>query len=222
VHIDPATGVITIGPPTKLGTIAITVRVTDNGDPALSDAQTFHVIVPPQVMATSLNDGSTKNPVEVTFLTVAFNDRVTLDAGAISLTRIDKDGGNPVEIAIVSALAATDKAVVTLQFNPGLFVDGNGALAGGTYLLTIHGDRVHDAVTGLALDGDNNGTAGGNGHEFVGVPASRTAGRSVEAIDAVFKKGLFLHPVVGFKGNEEWDVKGLDQFFGQDGLRWVK
>jgi hypothetical protein len=30
------------------------------------------------------------------------------------------------------------------------------------YALTTHGSLIHDAVTGLALDGDNNGLPGGD------------------------------------------------------------
>jgi len=32
----------------------------------------------------------------------------------------------------------------------------------GQYALTTHGSLIHDAVTGLALDGDNNGLPGGD------------------------------------------------------------
>ena len=32
----------------------------------------------------------------------------------------------------------------------------------GTYQLTVYGSKVHDAVSGANLDGDNNGQPGGN------------------------------------------------------------
>ena len=36
-----------------------------------------------------------------------------------------------------------------------------GSLADGLYTLTVHGDKIHDGL-GQALDGDANGTAGGD------------------------------------------------------------
>jgi hypothetical protein len=158
-HIDPLTGVFTVSN-LKLGTYTITVRVTDNGNPPLSAAQTFHVFVAPQVKDITLNDGSIKNPTAVTFLTVTFNARVNIDSGAFELTRLGS-GGGPVGVTIASINVIDGKTVVTLQFG-GSFVLPNGSLMSGQYALTTHGSLIHDAVTGLALDGDNNGLPGGD------------------------------------------------------------
>jgi hypothetical protein len=158
-HIDPATGAFTLSN-LKFGTYTVTVRVTDNGNPPLSATQSFHVFVAPQVKAVTRNDGSAKNPSAVTFLTVTFNTRVNIDPDAFELTRLGS-GGGPADVTIASINVVSGKTVVTLQFS-GSFVLPNGALVSGQYAVTTHGSLIHDAVTGLALDGDNNGLPGGD------------------------------------------------------------
>jgi parallel beta-helix repeat protein len=167
VQIDPYTGVFTASN-LKLGTYTITVQVTDSGSPSLSATQTFRVFVAPQVKSIALNDGSIKNPTTVTFLTVTFNTQVNIDAGAFELTRLGSEGG-PVDAAIASINVINGKTVVTLQFS-GSFVLPDGSLMNGQYTLTTHGSLIHDAVTGLALDGDNNGLPGGDNLFSFSVP----------------------------------------------------
>jgi len=91
---------------------------------------------------------------------VTFNARVNIDSGAFELTRLGS-GGGPVGVTIASINVIDGKTVVTLQFG-GSFVLPNGSLMSGQYALTTHGSLIHDAVTGLALDGDNNGLPGGD------------------------------------------------------------
>jgi hypothetical protein len=158
-RIDPSTGVLTVSN-LKFGTYTLAVRVTDNGSPALSTVQTFHVLVAPQVKDITRNDGSVKNPTAVTFLTVTFNTRVNIDSGTFELTRLGS-GGGPVGVAVASVNVINGKTVVTLQFS-GSFVLPDGSLMSGQYALTAHGSLIHDAVTGLALDGDNDGLPGGD------------------------------------------------------------
>jgi hypothetical protein len=157
-QIDPATGVVTISN-LKFGTYTITVRVTDNGSPALSAAQTFHVFVAPQIKAITVNSGWQKNPT-VGFLTVIFNTRVNIDAGAFQLTRLGSGGGT-VGVSVSQMYVLDGKTYVILTFD-GPFVLPGGTLMSGKYALTTQGSLVHDAVTGLALDGDNNGLPGGD------------------------------------------------------------
>jgi hypothetical protein len=158
-HIDPVIGVFSVSN-LKMGAYTITVRVTDNGNPPLSATQTFHVFVAPQVKGITLNGGSIKNPTVVTFLTVTFNTRVNIDPGAFELTRLGS-GGGPVGVTVASVSVINGKTVVTLQFS-GSFVLPGGVLASGQYSFTTHGGLIHDAVTGLALDGDNGGLPGGD------------------------------------------------------------
>jgi hypothetical protein len=158
-HIDPVTGVFSVSN-LKFGVYTITVQVADNANPPLSATQTFHVFVAPQVKVLTRNDGSVKDPTAVTFLTATFNTRVNIDSGVFELTRLGS-GGGPVDVAIASINVINGKTVVTLQFS-GPFVLPSGALVSGQYALTTHGSLIHDAVTSLALDGDNDGLPGGD------------------------------------------------------------
>jgi hypothetical protein len=166
-HIDPVTGVFTLSS-AKFGIYTITIRVTDNGIPPLSASRTFHVFVAPQVKTITLNDGTSKNPTVVTFLTVSFNSRVNIDSGAFELARLGS-GGGPVGVTVASVNVINGKTVATLRFS-GSFVLPGGVLMSGQYSLTTHGSLIHDAVTGLALDGDNNGLPGGDSLFTFSVP----------------------------------------------------
>ena len=66
-------------------------------------------------------------------------------------------GGGTVGLSATSAVNGRSVAVLTFT---GSDVIG-GSLADGLYTLTVHGDKIHDGL-GQALDGDANGTAGGD------------------------------------------------------------
>src|SRR5438094_6632944 len=88
-------------------------------------------------------------------LTVTFSGAAILDPGAIELRR--QDGslvGLHADISILSG-----KTMAVLTFIGAEFI--GGSLADGSYSLTIRADRVHDRW-GRELDGDGNGSAGGN------------------------------------------------------------
>jgi hypothetical protein len=92
----------------------------------------------------------------VTRLTVTFSTVVTLDAGAFTLQRV---GGAAVTLS-QTASVVNGRTVAVLTFT------GSGVTAGslddGNYTLTVNSARVRDQQ-GTALDGDGNGTAGGDG-----------------------------------------------------------
>jgi photosystem II stability/assembly factor-like uncharacterized protein len=109
--------------------------------------------VAPTVTGFVINDGSAQRSM-ITSITITFGSVVTLDPGAIELVR--QEGGT---FAPDIAQAVVDgQTVVTLTFS-GAGIIG-GSVPDGHYTLTIHGDLVHDAATGLALDGAGTGTAG--------------------------------------------------------------
>src|SRR5262245_18142831 len=90
----------------------------------------------------------------VTSLTVTFGGEVTLD-GAFRLRRQDDHlVGVDVATSVVNA-----QTVALLTFAGPEIVAGS--LADGNYTLTIRADRVHDRA-GRQLNGDGNGTAGGD------------------------------------------------------------
>src|SRR5207249_3489476 len=101
-----------------------------------------------------LNDGSAQRSM-VNTLTVTFSGTAILDPGAIELRRQD---GSLVD-AQVSISLLNGKTVAMLTFAGTEFV--GGSLADGSYTLTVRADRVHDRW-GRELDGDGNGSAGGN------------------------------------------------------------
>src|SRR5438105_11739371 len=88
-------------------------------------------------------------------ITVTFGGAAVLDPGAIELRRQD---GSLVD-AWVSISLLSGKTVAVLTFAGTEFV--GGSLADGRYTLTVRADRVHDRW-GRELDGDGNGSAGGD------------------------------------------------------------
>src|SRR5947209_8227810 len=109
---------------------------------------------PQTVESVVLNDGSAQRSM-VNRLTVTFNGAAILDPGAIELRRQD---GSLVD-AQVSISLVGGKMVAVLTFAGPEFV--GGSLADGSYILTVQSDRVHDRF-GRELDGDGNGSAGGD------------------------------------------------------------
>src|SRR5262249_20707252 len=92
-----------------------------------------------------VNDGSAQRSM-VTSLRITFNGEVTLDPGAISLTRLD---GLAVNLSLATqAIAGRTVAMVTFT---GAGIVG-GSLADGDYTLTIRRDKVHTSSASLAQD----------------------------------------------------------------------
>jgi arylsulfate sulfotransferase len=109
---------------------------------------------PQKVDSVVLNDGAAQRSM-VNSLTVTFNGAAILDPGAIELRRQD---GSLVRLhADISILGG--KTVAVLTFLGTEFI--GGSLADGSYTLTVRSDRVHDRW-GAELDGDGNGSAGGD------------------------------------------------------------
>jgi hypothetical protein len=101
-----------------------------------------------------LNDGSAQRSM-VNSVTITFDGAAILDPGAIELRRRD---GTPVNVRL-SISQVNGKTVAVLTFAGPEFI--GGSLADGSYTLTVRADRVHDRW-GRELDGDGDGTAGGD------------------------------------------------------------
>jgi arylsulfate sulfotransferase len=109
---------------------------------------------PRKVESIVLNDGSAQRSM-VNQISVTFDGPAVLDPGAIELRRQD---GSLVDLRFdISVVGGKTVAAITFA---GSDVVG-GSLADGTYALTIRADRVHDRW-GRALDGDSDGSAGGD------------------------------------------------------------
>lgn len=127
------------------------------------------VAQPVTVTAIQVGDGSAQRS-EVRSLRVTISGPVTFannnPAAAFQLTRVTGAGGS-VGLSAGVSTNGSGQTVVTLSFNGTVAVDPisgqNGAplsLANGRYQLTILNNAV-TGTNGLALDGDNDGTAGG-------------------------------------------------------------
>ena len=102
---------------------------------------------PQKVESVVLNDGSAQRSM-VNSITVTFGGAVVLDPGAIELRL---DDGSLVNARMSISLEG-GKTVAVLTF---------ASLADGRYTLTVFADHVHDRW-GRELDGDGDGSAGGN------------------------------------------------------------
>lgn len=90
---------------------------------------------------------------------VTFEGQVDIDSEAFALIKRGADGG-VVETSFTTRLEGSD-TVATLRFS-GLYARGlDNLLADGNYQFTVHGSGIRRAGTSLALDGDNDGLAGG-------------------------------------------------------------
>jgi hypothetical protein len=112
------------------------------------------VVPPVQVVSPTIADGSNQRSM-VRSLTVPFGGVVNLGANAFTLTG---SGGLTIPVSVASAIV-NGKTVATLTFS-GAGTE-TGSLADGRYTLSVNGAQVTDGL-GRALDGDANGTAGGN------------------------------------------------------------
>jgi arylsulfate sulfotransferase len=109
---------------------------------------------PQKVESVVLNDGSAQRSM-INQITVTFSGAVVLDPGAIELRRQDASlVGLNLHISIMGG-----KTMAVLTFAGPEIV--GGSLADGSYLLTVRADRVHDRW-GRELDGDEDGTSGGD------------------------------------------------------------
>jgi hypothetical protein len=162
------------------------------------------VVAPTKIESVVVNDGSLQRSM-VDSLTVTFDGPVMLDAGAFELRR---DDDSLVELSVAASLV-DGRTVAVLTF-AGPDVIG-GSLADGNYSLTIRGDLVHNAY-GRALDGDADGTAGGDAAEaFFRLYGDSDGDRDVDLHDL----GEFL----GTLGRRRGDSRYLEYLDFNDDAR---
>jgi uncharacterized delta-60 repeat protein len=127
--------------------------ILDPGGPAF-----FQATAAPRIDSIVINDGSIQRS-KVNSITVTFDSLVTIDAGAFELQR----HGVSTAIGLIVSLAEENGRTVAVLTFGGRGVIG-GSLFDGQYTLTIRGDKIRDAL-GQQLDGDGDGSAGGDRHE---------------------------------------------------------
>jgi Putative Ig domain/Dockerin type I domain len=156
--LNASTGLFTWIATVAPGAYPVTVRVTDNGSPPLSATTTFKIRViaaVPTVLSAVINDGSAQRSI-VKSLTFTFSTVVTFQPGAFA--SLDQTTGKRVEVDVTTSQVGDEsKAVLTFP----TFRVRPSSLDDGQYALTIYGNLIH-GVYGQALDGDGNGTPGGN------------------------------------------------------------
>jgi hypothetical protein len=110
---------------------------------------------PPRAESVVINDGSSQRS-KINSITVTFNTLVTIDPGALELVR---HGSNTLVGLAVAISEQNGRTVAVLTFS-GHGIIG-GSLFDGRYTLTIRSDKIRNA-SGQSLDGDGDGTSGGN------------------------------------------------------------
>jgi hypothetical protein len=113
-----------------------------------------HVVTPARVAGVAVNDGSAQRSM-VNSLTVTFDSSVTIDPGAFELAR---SNGSLVGVNLATSVVNGQTVAVLTFAGPDIV---GGSLADGSYTLAVRADRVHD-LFGRELDGDGDGSAGGN------------------------------------------------------------
>jgi hypothetical protein len=134
------------------GSLDLVTANHDNND--VSVLLNLNTPKPITVTNVLINDGSAQRSM-VNSITIDFSGQVTIDPGAFQLS---KQGGGPVNVLVTASLV-NGKTVAVLTF-AGNDINA-GSLSDGNYTLTIQADHIHDTA-GQALDGDSNGSPGGN------------------------------------------------------------
>ena len=118
----------------------ITIVVTDDGVPALTDSETITVLVnaPPRVVELRVNGGELQRS-RVNELNLEFNDDVSASLATTDLSLVNVTTGQPVQTVDLSLSFDSLNNVATITF-PGLSA---GLLADGNYRLTLSGAGIH-------------------------------------------------------------------------------
>jgi hypothetical protein len=140
-----------------------------------------------------INDGSAQRSM-VSSVTVNFDGPVVIGAGAFELKRQD---GSLVNLQM-AALTVSGRTQAVFTF-AGADIVG-ASLADGNYTLTVKGDLVRDGL-GRALDGDEDGTAGGDRADaFFRLYGDSDGDRDVDLLDL----GRFLSTVGRRQGDSHY------------------
>jgi subtilisin-like proprotein convertase family protein len=139
------------------GAIADTAGNTTKG----AALGSFNVAIAPTVSNFKVHDGSNQRSL-VKSLTVTFNGVVTLPSNMADAFTLFRTGpGTPnanVGLSVDTSLSTPTQTIAKITFTGAL--TEFGSLIDGRYDFTINSSQVN--AGGVLLDGDNNGTAGGN------------------------------------------------------------
>jgi hypothetical protein len=205
--INPDTGAFTWTPTEAQGpgTFTFKVRVTDDGSPALFAEEQLTVSVNvianqvPTITEVVTDVGSPQRSM-VRSHTVTFSGLVDIDPGAFELRRQE---GGAVSLSVARSDVAGRTQVVLTYTGPEII---GGSLSDGNYTLIIHGDMVRDRSSGVKLDGDGDGVAGGDRSEtFFRLFGDTDGDRDVDNLDYARFRSTF-----GLRANETGFLAFLD------------
>ena len=154
------------------GEFEITARAYDptewvrTGHESLEQAVSWDVTVmpPPTVESVTVNGGARQRS-SLDRLAVTFSTEVALDAAGGAPIRVERAGAPAESVPVDFGVTASGgKTVIDLTFAPGSLVNASGSLLDGRYQLIVDAARVA-STAGVALDGDGDGSAGGD-HVF--------------------------------------------------------
>jgi VCBS repeat-containing protein len=141
----------------QAGSFTMRIVVADQHG-AASEPITHSIVItdpPPAVAHVLLNDGHAQRSM-VNSITVNFDSRVTIDSGAFELWQ--QGASKPLKLELLLG-EQSDHTLARLTFKSHFVV--GGSLPDGNYRLIVRGDKIRDAA-GRLLDGDGDGSAGGN------------------------------------------------------------
>ncbi len=164
-----------------------------------------------------VGDGTTQRSL-VNQVTVEFDGPVTLGSDAITVIKKGATGGSVT--ATAAPVPNSGNRVYTVSFGGAFFQDGS--LVAGNYQLTINANLVTNPA-GIAIDGDQNGTPGGNrvfgenpNDLFFRLFGDSNGDRDVDALDLInFRRSLNVptsHPNYRsyFDERQDGDVDSID------------
>ncbi|MEX0330671.1 MAG: right-handed parallel beta-helix repeat-containing protein [Puniceicoccaceae bacterium] len=200
--INPQSGLIT-GTPAETGEFEITLSVT-NSDGVNTSPFTLVVKSAPQVTGTTINGGDAQRSF-VTRIEIFLDTAITsgLESGDVQL--LDIGTGNPVDPAevLITWSFVSQSIVLTFPALPG------ESIPEGNYQIRIASASI--SVDGLFLDGDGDGTQGGDYVlNFHRLPGDSSGNRAVDTLDAL----LFRRSYESSLGDNAYRV---DLDFNQDG-----
>lgn len=146
-------------------TYTITLRATDTGGLSIDREFTISVINLPELAGPVVIGDGTPGRSLIRQVVVDFDGDMIVDSGAFAIAQRTLVNGNPIFTSVTTQVDLTTlpngKTRATLTFS-GEFTRAGGALVDGYYQLTIDSSKVRDRVSGVSLDGDRNGVAGGD------------------------------------------------------------
>ena len=159
VSVNPDQSITFTPNPDFFGTETFTYTIrNDRGGSATATVTVTVERVPDLAAPVTIGDGSTDARSIVNQVVVSFDDIVTLQADAFTVTNTDLNQNATVTSTIDNS---SGSSIITLTFSGPLVESGSGSLVDGNYELVIDGAKVIGS-SGQSFDGDGDGVDGGN------------------------------------------------------------